>query len=84
MRNIQYYYTLNEEEDGWIPLRNNYVNLANLAPGNYELKVTARSADGSYSDTKIARFKINPQVWKSKEAILVYIIIIIFFIIKTQ
>ena len=84
MRNIQYYYTLNEEEDGWIPLRNNYVNLANLAPGNYELKVTARSADGSYSDTQIARFKINPQVWKSKEAILVYIIIIIFFIINNR
>ena len=84
MRNIQYYYTLNEEEDGWIPLRNNYVNLANLAPGNYELKVTARSADGSYSDTQIARFKIKPQFWKSKEAILVYIIIIIFFIINNR
>ena len=84
MRNIQYYYTLNEEEEGWIPLRNNYVNLANLAPGNYELKVTARSADGSYSDTQIARFKINPQFWKSKEAILVYIIIIIFFIINNR
>ena len=75
MKNIKYYYTLDENEEKWIPLPGNYVDLANLSSGDYELRIKSRGANGSFSDVKSVKFRILPVFWKSKQAILIYILI---------
>ena len=77
MKNIKYYYTLDENEEKWIPLPGNYVDLANLSSGDYELRIKSRGANGSFSDVKSVKFRILPAFWKSKQAILIYILIAI-------
>ena len=84
MKNIQYYYTLDENEEEWIELSGNYVDLANLASGNYDLRVKSRGANGSFSEVKSIKFKISPVFWKSKQAIFIYLLIAIFIFIYSR
>ena len=84
MKNIKYYYTLDENEEKWIPLPGNYVDLANLSSGDYELRIKSRGANGSFSDVKSVKFRILPAFWKSKQAILIYILIAILIFIYSR
>lgn len=84
MKNIKYYYTLDENEEKWIPLPGNYVDLANLSSGDYELRIKSRGANGSFSDVKSVKFRILPAFWKSKQAILIYILIAILIFIHSR
>ena len=84
MKNIKYYYTLDENEEKWIPLPGNYVDLANLSSGDYELRIKSRGANGSFSDVKSVKFTILPAFWKSKQAILIYILIAILIFIHSR
>ena len=84
MKNIKYYYTLDENEEKWIPLPGNYVDLANLSSGDYELRIKSRGANGSFSDVKSVKFRILPVFWKSKQAILIYILIAILIFIYSR
>ena len=84
MKNIKYYYTLDENEEKWIPLPGNYVDLANLSSGDYELRIKSRGANGSFSDVKSVKFRILPAFCKSKQAILIYILIAILIFIHSR
>ena len=82
-KNIQYMYKLEGVSDSWDISRSNNINYSDLAPGTYTLKIKARSYSGKVSDESVVKFTIKPPIWKSKAAILIYLIIIIIVIYRT-
>lgn len=82
-KNIQYMYKLEGVSDSWDISRSNNINYSDLAPGTYTLKIKARSYSGKVSDESAVKFIIKPPIWKSKAAILIYLIIIIIVIYRT-
>ena len=73
-------YKLEGVSDSWDISRSNNINYSDLAPGTYTLKIKARSYSGKVSDESAVKFIIKPPIWKSKAAILIYLIIIIIVI----
>ena len=82
-KNIQYMYKLEGVSDSWDISRSNNINYSYLAPGTYTLKIKARSYSGKVSDESAVKFIIKLPIWKSKAAILIYLIIIIIVIYRT-
>ncbi len=82
-KNIQYIYKLEGVSDSWDVSRSNTINYSDLAPGKYTLKIKARNYSGQLSDESSISFTINPPFWKSKLAIIIYILIIVFIIYIT-
>ena len=82
-KNIQYMYKLEGVSDSWDISRSNNINYSDLAPGTYTLKIKARSYSGKVSDESVVKFTIKPPIWKSKVAILIYLIIITIVIYRT-
>ena len=82
-KNIQYMYKLEGVSDSWDISRSNNINYSDLAPGTYTLKIKARSYSGKVSDESAVKFIIKPPIWKSKVAILIYLIIITIVIYRT-
>lgn len=82
-KNIQYMYKLEGVSDSWDISRSNNINYSDLAPGTYTLKIKARSYSGKVSDESAVKFIINLPIWKSKAAILIYLIIITIVIYRT-
>ena len=48
-----------------------------MSPGRYTFKIKARSQNGNMGKESTVSFTIRPPIWKSKEAIVVYIFIIL-------
>ena len=82
-KNIQYMYKLEGVSDSWDISRSNNINYSYLAPGTYTLKIKARSYSGKVSDESAVKFIIKLPIWKSKAAILIYLIIITIVIYRT-
>lgn len=82
-KNIQYMYKLEGVSDSWDISRSNNINYSDLAPGTYTLKIKARSYSGKVSDESAVKFIIKLPIWKSKAAILIYLIIITIVIYRT-
>ncbi|SCH41608.1 Alkaline phosphatase synthesis sensor protein phoR [uncultured Clostridium sp.] len=71
---VQYYYMLEGSDNDWVLSHTNKIVYANLSPGKYTFKVKALSYNGIMSDENKVSFIIKPPFWKSKLAILGYII----------
>ena len=82
-KNIQYMYKLEGVSDSWDISRSNNINYSDLAQGTYTLKIKARSYSGKVSDESAVKFIIKLPIWKSKAAILIYLIIITIVIYRT-
>ena len=82
-KNIQYMYKLEGVSDSWDISRSNNINYSYLAPGTYTLKIKARIYSGKVSDESAVKFIIKLPIWKSKAAILIYLIIITIVIYRT-
>lgn len=80
MENIKYMYILEGTTDRWHSTESNIINYSSLPPGNYKLKIKARGHTGVISDENSLKFKITPPLYKSKIAIIFYIIIILLII----
>lgn len=76
-------YKLEGVSDSWDISRSNNINYSYLAPGTYTLKIKARSYSGKVSDESAVKFIIKLPIWKSKAAILIYLIIITIVIYRT-
>ena len=83
VKNIQYMYKLEGVNDSWDISKSNNINYSDLDPGNYTLKIKARNYSGKVSDESTVKFTIKPPFWKSKVAILIYLIVIIIAIYRT-
>lgn len=78
--NIQYQYKLQGLNNEWVTVNNNEVILNNLDPGNYTFIIRAKNKDGSLSEENKVTFTIKPPAWKGRNAIVAYVITIIFII----
>jgi signal transduction histidine kinase/ligand-binding sensor domain-containing protein/DNA-binding response OmpR family regulator len=75
----QYRYLLEGFDKEWIESgTRNTATYTNLRPGNYTLKVKAANSDGIWSENELKlRMKVVPPLWKSKPAVILYIVLII-------
>ncbi len=70
---LVYSWKLEGLDSGWSePSTQNEANYANLAPGNYTFLVKGRKANGSWSSIKEVSMNIAAPWWASKEAYLIY------------
>ena len=78
MKNIKYFYSI---EDGtnsnWRLMKKNVIDLTNLSPGKYTIRIKARNIDGEMSNEKKIEFTIKVPFWRSGKAVLFYILVII-------
>jgi signal transduction histidine kinase/ligand-binding sensor domain-containing protein/DNA-binding response OmpR family regulator len=82
----QYSYILEKYETGWNKLVNyNIATYSNLPPGKYIFKVKLAN-DLNSPDAKITQLKITvlPPFWKSKFALMLYVVIIFLLIFSTK
>lgn len=83
INNIQYMYKIEGIDEDWDISQSNNINYIDLDPGTYTLKVKARSYNGEISDESSVTFTINPPFWKSKMALLIYLLVIMLIIYRT-
>lgn len=76
-KKTKYYYRLNGLEHEWNVTNNNSLIFANLAPGDYDLEIKTVTQHGVISEISSVNFTIKPPIWKSRYAILIYLILII-------
>lgn len=72
----KYYYNLEGGDSEWEISNSNTLLFANLAPGNYTLKVKAITQHGVSSEEASVDFTIKSPFWISNLAIFIYVIII--------
>ena len=78
---IKYYYKLEGASGEWSEMESNEISLTNLSSGRYTFIVKARNSNGVMSEEQKINFTIKPPLWRSKVALFIYILIIIFIII---
>lgn len=61
---IDYRYRLNPEKD-WIHTQERNINLAALAPGNYEFEIQSKNEDGFWSNSARLAFTIRYPFWQT-------------------
>lgn len=77
-RVVEYAYMVEGIDKDWIPARGeNYATLRNLSPGKYIFKVRARLKNQEWDDASVAsmRITINPPLWLTWWARLIYLLI---------
>ncbi|MGM9534690.1 MAG: ATP-binding protein, partial [Intestinibacter sp.] len=75
--NLKFYYKLEGLMEDWIQVNGNEIIFNKLSPGRYTFKIKARSQNGNMGKESKVSFTIKPPLWRRKEAILVYIFIIL-------
>ena len=85
----RFVYRMEGISDRWIELGNRRnVHFTNLPSGNYTFKVKGSNNDGIWNEQETSiKIQINPPLWKSKYAIIFYIILVnllILMIIKLR
>lgn len=79
-KSIQYHYKLEGIDQTWNITDDNEITYTNLNPGDYTFKIKAKNYDGTMSDEKVVKFKIDKPIWRSNLAIVIYIFIAIILI----
>ena len=79
-KSVQYYYKLEGLDNSWKLADSNSILFSNLKPGNYTFKIKVRNSSGIMGNEESISFTINPPIWKSKIAIVIYILIVILVI----
>ncbi|MDR5586764.1 ligand-binding sensor domain-containing protein [Clostridium aquiflavi] len=77
---IKYFYKLEGIDSDWNMGNSNEFTYNNIKSGNHILKAKVEMPDGSLSDESQITFTIKPPLWKSKQAIILYLIISILII----
>ena len=80
-KTTQYYYKLDGDEKEWSTTKNNSIIFANLSPGDYTLRIKAKSQHGVIGEETVIKFTIKYPFWKSKYAICLYLLSIIILIL---
>lgn len=81
-KKTKYYYRLNGLEDKWHLTNNNSLIFANLAPGDYDLEIKTITQHGIVSEVSSVNFTINAPFWRSKYAVVIYLVLIILAIYR--
>ncbi|MCU9814765.1 triple tyrosine motif-containing protein [Paraclostridium sp. AKS73] len=81
IRDIKYYYKIEGVDQDFKDVKSNKLNLVNLNPGQYTLKLKAINNNVAESSEKTIKFAIKPPIWKSKTAMVIYCAICILAIL---
>lgn len=76
-----YYYRVEGLTDKWVQMKDFYVQMSNMQPGNYKLFVRSQNV----SPVCILQFSIAPPWWKSNMAMVLYVLgslLLVFFVAK--
>ncbi|TLX78230.1 response regulator [Labilibacter sediminis] len=78
----QYAYRLQGHDLNWINIRNQRnISFSNLKPGDYKLQIKATNSNGIWSKhIKSIELSVLPAPWKSKYAIIGYVMLIMGFV----
>lgn len=71
--NMKFYYKLEGFMEDWILVNGNEVIFNKLDPGKYTFKIKARSQNGTIGEERSISFTVKQPLWKTKEAIVLYI-----------
>lgn len=82
--NLRFYYKLDGVTDDWVLTSSNEVVFNKLSSGKYTFRIKAKNQSGVMGDEYKITFTIKPPIWKSKGAILIYIIMIVFIIFSNN
>ncbi|MGL5715133.1 MAG: ligand-binding sensor domain-containing protein, partial [Paraclostridium sp.] len=74
-KDTKYYYKIEGINEKYKEIGSNKLNLANLSPGKYNIKLKAINGGGVVSTEESLNFTIKPVFWQSIEAIVLYIFI---------
>lgn len=77
---ISYEYRFSEE-DVWVRIEGNRIHLSNLNSGNHNLYVRATGPGINCPAPSVLSLTVKPPFWKSKEAFIIYMAVIILLII---
>ncbi|RDY26882.1 histidine kinase [Romboutsia weinsteinii] len=80
--NIQFRYKLEGSMDDWITSSSNEVIFNELDSGEYTFKIQARSQNGNLSKMSRVGFKIEPPLWRSDKAIVLYTVLVLILIYR--
>ena len=87
IKNIQYYYLIDELTDEWSIINTNEIVLSNLKSGTYTFKIKAKHNNGIFTDEAQVKLVIKPAFWMRKDCIIVFLASlagIIIYIFKTK
>ena len=79
-KSTRYYYKLEGLSHNWEVTDSNSILFANLKPGDYTFRIKARNYSGVMSKEESIHFTIKPPIWKSKIAIVIYILTVLLII----
>lgn len=73
-----YEYKLEGTDVDWMPIDNHIISLSNLEPGDYKLLVRGQDVNhGKYQAYTLLEIEIDPPLWKSAWAYLLYFVFIL-------
>lgn len=82
--NRRYFYQMIGSSQKWVELKNNEVIFNDLPSGNYTFNIKSRNSNGIMSDVNSVSFKIESPFWATPTAILIYLLIIIYWIYRNK
>jgi len=74
----KYAYMMKGFKSDWLYTDGNQrrATYTNLDPGHYSFKVKILKGDGSWSDEKVLRIKIEPPFWRTPLAYIIYLVVV--------
>jgi len=78
---INYEYKIEGIDENWSKCQCNEINLDNLPYGNYNVAIRGILSDGSIKSYNKSHVCINPPFWLTKNAVMIYLCIILVVII---
>jgi len=82
---IKYQYRINSNNDNWITVDGNFVELSSLQPGDYGLQIRVKKYNSEWSKAKQLLFHINTPFWQTTWFRLTYTalsLVIVFIILS--
>lgn len=81
--NKKYKYKLEGFNSDWVSVNDrNVIYFTNLKPGDYTLRIKCSSGDGNWGEeSKNLAISIVPPFWKSKSALLFYILVVVLVVL---
>ena len=83
-KTTQYYYKLDGLSNDWHTTQNNSIVFANLSPGNYILRMKAKTQHGVVGEESVIKFTIKPPFWRSNVAICLYVLLIAALVVRNK
>lgn len=80
-QNTKYFYKINNVSEQWVPMDGNEITFSNLDSGTYTISFKALTPNGTYTAEENIFFTVDPPIWRSFYAVILYGIIFVIVVI---